>query len=163
MNGWEADKRWSDRFLPEIKMILGLHLIGEPPIEEDCERNTDLIVLKMDPVRIACRIRKNEYYARYPNEITIRSGRPSGAKTELAKIIEGWGNYLFYGFANCDETALAAWRLCDLSALRLWLMRRLWIEKEMPGTHKKNGDGSSTFHAFDVTTMKEIIVADKGF
>ena len=62
MANWENDKRWSDKFLPEIKMILGLHLIGEPPIEEDCERNTDLIVLKMEPVRIACRIRKYKYF-----------------------------------------------------------------------------------------------------
>ena len=40
-------KRWSDRFLPENKQILGLHLIGEPPVKEDAERNTDLIVPDM--------------------------------------------------------------------------------------------------------------------
>lgn len=70
-NNWEINKQWSDRFLPEIKMILGLHLIGEPPIEEDCERNTDLIVLKMEAVRIACRVRRYDYFRRYPNDIRI--------------------------------------------------------------------------------------------
>ena len=31
--GWREDKRWSDRFLPEIKRILGEHLIAEPPMD----------------------------------------------------------------------------------------------------------------------------------
>ena len=35
MNGWEDDKRWSDRFLPEIKGHIGCALISESPIEED--------------------------------------------------------------------------------------------------------------------------------
>lgn len=42
----------------EIKSVLGMRLIGEPPIEEDRERNTDLIVLKMEAVRVGCRIRE---------------------------------------------------------------------------------------------------------
>ena len=75
---WRHDKRWSDRFLPEIKRILGEYLIGEPREAEDIERNTDLIVLKMEAVRIACRIRKYEYLLQYPGEFTIRAARPSG-------------------------------------------------------------------------------------
>ncbi|MFH2059687.1 MAG: hypothetical protein ABIJ59_12390 [Pseudomonadota bacterium] len=35
MNGWKNDKRWSDRFIPEIKSVLAQHLISESPIEED--------------------------------------------------------------------------------------------------------------------------------
>jgi hypothetical protein len=104
---WQADKRWSDKFLRDIKRILGEHLIGEPPMEEDAERNTDLIVLRMDAVRIGCRVRKHKYRDSYQDEFTIRAGRPSGVKTELAKIIEGWGDYFFYGFSNEDETGLA--------------------------------------------------------
>ena len=52
MNNWKTDKRWSDRFLPEIKGIIGAHLITEPPFEEDAERNTDLMVLRLDAIRI---------------------------------------------------------------------------------------------------------------
>ena len=62
MNRWEEDKRWSDKFLIETKRILGENLIGEPPVEEDRDRNTDLITLKMEPVRIACRVRKYQFY-----------------------------------------------------------------------------------------------------
>ena len=161
MANWENDKRWSDKFLPEIKMILGLHLIGEPPIEEDCERNTDLIVLKMEPVRIACRIRKYKYFIDYPHDITIRSSRPSGTKTELTKIIEGWGNYFFYGFSNEDETSLKAWRLCDLNSFRIWLMRELATKNgSMPGSERHNRDGSSNFRTFNSREINNFIRAE---
>ena len=147
---WQRDKRWSDRFLPQIKGILGQHLIGEPPMEEDAERNTDLMVLRMEAVRIGCRVRKHDYYARYPNEFTIRAGRPSGVKTELTKIIEGWGDYFFYGFADQKNERLCAWTLADMKVFRVHYNRMLAdMERgQTPGFHKKNNDNSSTFVAF---------------
>lgn len=155
--------KWSDRFLPEIKQILGLHLIGEPPAEEDQERNTDLIVLKMEAVRIGCRIRKHEYLERYPNEFTIRAGRPSGIKTELSKVLEGWGDFLFYGFCDVQEKKLEHWRLIDFKVFRLWYNRQLYSSDKNihPGMSKKNHDKSSWFIAFDVNKMpKNIIFAE---
>lgn len=149
---WQQDKRWSDRFLPEIKQILGLHLIGEPPIEEDAERNTDLMVLKMEAVRIGCRIRKHDYYQRYGHEFTIRAGRPSGTKTELAKIIEGWGQYFFYGFADPSETRLHSWMLADMNVFRSWYNRCLFDGKH-PGKKNNNTDGSSYFLAFKINDL----------
>jgi len=149
MNGWQDDKRWSDRFLPEIKRILGEHLIGEAATEEDQERNTDLIVLRMEPLRIACRVRRHEYLERYGDEFTIRENRPSGQKTELAKIIEGWGDYLFYGIASPGDQHLAKWTLIDLKVFRLWFARHIARHAgEMPGKQLANGDGSSLFRAF---------------
>lgn len=145
MIGWEKDKRWSDQFMDEIKSILGIHLIGEPPVEEDQERNTDLIVLKMDSVRIACRVRRNEYAVRYGEEFTVRAGRPSGIKTELTKIIEGWGDYFFYGFG--DESKLSKWTLADLNVFRLWYNQQLFLGNH-PGIKQNNDDGSSYFFAF---------------
>ena len=84
---WQDDKKWSDRFIPFIKPILGLYLIGEATQEDDKNKNTDLIVFKMDAVRIACRIRRYSYYKKYNDEFTIRNTRPSNNKSELAKII----------------------------------------------------------------------------
>lgn len=162
LNNWKEDKKWSDRFLPEVKMILGLHLIGEPPIEEDIEHNTDLIILKMEAVRIACRIRHKEYFEKYPNEITIRTNRPSGAKTELAKIIEGWGDYFFYGFANEDETKLYNWKLCKLNAFRLYFNSFIVKQKgEIPGIEKINKDRSSSFRAFNTLKIPDFVIAQK--
>lgn len=152
MKPWQADKRWSDRFLPEIKSILGRHLISEPPAEEDAERNTDLMVLRLDAVRVACRIRKHRYLERYGHEFTIRAGRPSGTKTELTKIIEGWGDYLFYGICDAEERSLAIWTLGDLKVFRLWYNRKLVSlpAGQIPGIGKNNNDGSSHFLAFEI-------------
>ena len=158
MNGWQLDKRWSDKFLPEIKAILGVYLIDEPPIEEDRERNTDLMVLRMDAVRIACRVRKEKYLASYGDEFTIRAGRPSGYKTELAKIIEGWGNYFFYGFAN--ENELVQWKLADLNVFRRWYNTELFYGRH-PGIKRNNRDNSSYFIAFKWCELpSDFIVAE---
>lgn len=162
--GWAEDKRWSDRFLPEIKRILGEHLIGEPPHEEDAERNTDLIVLRMEAVRIGCRVRKHQYANRYGGEFTIREGRPSGVKTELAKIIEGWGDYLLYGFSDETEHALHQWFLGDMRVFRLWFNQSIVINKgKVPGFQNKNSDSAASwFRAFKISDLpKEFVVASK--
>lgn len=145
MKNWQRDKRWSDQFIPEIKSILGVHLIGEPPVEEDQERNTDLMVLKMEAVRVGCRIRKPNYIERFGNEFTIRAGRPSGVKVELAKIIEGWGDYFFYGFGG--EKGLLKWTLANLNVFRLWYNKQLY-QGARPGIKQNNHDNSSYFIAF---------------
>jgi len=161
MNGWEKDKRWSDRYLDEIKAILGVHLIGEPPVEEDQERNTDLTVLRMNPVRIGVRIRRKEYLERYAGEFTIRADRPNGHKTELAKIIEGWGDYFFYGFGG-DE-GLLRWALCDLNVFRTWFNRQLirMDKGKYPGVLKTNHDNSSSLLAFSFSEMPDNFIIAK--
>jgi len=161
MTTWKENKRWSDRFLPEIKRILGERFIGEPPYEEDAEHNTDLIVLKLEPLRFGCRVRRNQYVDRYGDEFTIRAGRPSGAKTELTKIIEGWGDYLFYGFSDSEEKTLAQWAIIDLKVFRAWHSRQLYIG-EHPGIGNANVDGSSSFIAFKLSEMPEAITATWG-
>jgi hypothetical protein len=163
MSNWKQEKEWTDRLLPHVKCILGAHLIGEAPVEEDQEHNTDLIVLTLKPVRVACRIRRNEYLAKYPDEFTVRSSVPSGAKTELTKIIEGWGDYFFYGFADEARLKIAAWTLCDLSVFRIWFNRGIFRlgAGQTPGQIMKNSDGTS-FHAFNLEDLPtEFVVARK--
>jgi len=149
MNNWKEDKKWSDKFLPEIKRILGENLIKEPP-------NTDLIVLKLESIRIACRIRKFNYFEKFRNEFTIRAGRPSNKKVELTKIIEGWGDYLFYGFSNKEETGLIYWKIIDLNKFRLYFNRFLVKNNGyLPGKKQQNFDNSSYFYIF--TDKPELI------
>jgi len=164
VNEVERDKRWADRFLPEIKSILGQYLIGEPPIEEDLKRNTDLMVLKMEAVRIGCRVRKYSFGVNFGDEFTIRVGRPSGAPTELAKIIAGWGDYLFYGFCNETEDALFRWTLADLTVFRLEFARKCIKLPQgiRPGRNIENVDGSSTFSIFRWSEFPEEFVIAKG-
>jgi hypothetical protein len=160
---WQDDQRWSDRFLPEIKRILGEHLIGKAPDTEDIQRNTDLIVLKLDAVRIACRIRRFEYLGKFHDEFTIRAERPNGNKTELTKIIEGWGDYFFYGFSDQQEQYLSAWMLGNLNEFRLWFNRQISSNQgQMPGSFILNTDNSSRFRAFKIVELpSEFIVAIK--
>ena len=150
MLDWQTQKTWSDQFLTEIKGILGVHLIGEAKREEDAERNTDWMVLGMAAVRIGCRIRRYKYLAAYGNEFTIRAGVISGAKTELTKIIEGWGDYFFYGFANEDGKGLAHWTLADMKVFRRYHCRMLANSPVgmWPGIGKVNKDGQTSFAAF---------------
>jgi len=149
MTDWRDDKHWSDRFVPEIKAIAGRYLLMVAPEIEDIERNSDLITLHMNTVRIACRIRRSEYI-QYADEFTIRCHRAQGGKTELEKIIEGWGDYLFYGIADTDEQRLQCWALLDLRVFRTWWSNQLLRlpRGAIPGTLHYNRDGSSSFLAF---------------
>lgn len=160
MNDWKVDKKWSDQFIPEMKAILGYYLVGEAAQDEDAERNTDLMVYKMETARIGCRVRTREYMERYGDEFTIRSGRPSGVKTELAKIIEGWGDYFFYGFASVTPGHLEKWFLGDMKVFRLWFMREMArCGGSIPGMAQHNRDGSSKFVAFTISDLpKEFVV-----
>lgn len=161
---FKTDKQWSDKFIPEIKSIVGRHILDIAPIEEDMERNTDLIVLGINGVRIGCRVRTHDYLRGYGDQFTIRAGRPNGRKTELTKIFEGWGNYFFYGFSNCNESGLEKWFLGDLIPFRIWFFRELYNKTVNPNykcrwEERKNGDGSSSFMAFKLSNMpKNFIV-----
>jgi hypothetical protein len=67
---------------------------------------------------------------------------PSGAKTELQKIIEGLGDWLFYGFAIDDGGVdIAPWYIVDLDYFRANLIRRIDRQEPWVG-QKRNGDGS---------------------
>ena len=159
----EHDFGWQRGYLTAVKQAVGIHLIAEAPIEEDRNHNTDLIVLKLDAVRIACRIRRYHYLDRYSGEFTIRSSRPNGAMTELAKIISGWGQYIFYGFAEQDGPNLAAWLLGDLNVFRLRYARSLAYNRPL-GVEQPNQDGSSNFTAFRIDDFPaDFIVARKPY
>jgi hypothetical protein len=154
---WKDDKKWSDIFIPEIKQILGKtfnvdeDLIVEADDEEDMKHNTDIVLL-INSKRVACRIRRLFYYNKhyYRNDFTIRTDRPSGSKTELEKIREGWGDYFFYGFG--DEEKLLWWGIGDLKTFRNWFEENTTITRFggeiFPGIKHSNKDGSSDFHVF---------------
>jgi hypothetical protein len=159
MNGWEDDKRWSDRFMPQIKGLLGHALIVDAPMIEDQQRNTDLRVLKMRDVEIAVRLRRAEYQC-YRGQITMRSRRPSGMQTELAKVITGWGDYYWYGFAHAAEIAVEGWLIGDLDAFRIWHAREMHRNQgHPPGLVMRNHDRSADFTVYNAFAIPNFIVA----
>jgi hypothetical protein len=165
MGDYQSDREISDLYIPEIKAAVGSFLVDVAPDVEDTQRNTDLIVLKMDAKRVACRVRSQKYLDLYPDEFTIRTSRPSGVKTELTKLIQGFGDYIFYGFGDGHGTLLK-WKIGDLSVFRLWFMRHLQIAGgKVPGFENSNKDNSSGFRAFkwDEVAIREgepFVVAD---
>lgn len=156
----ERDFDWQRHLIPEIKRVLANYLIVEADAKEDMEHNTDLIVLRLDTIRVACRLRRSEYLAKYGDEFTIRTSRPSGADTELTKMLGGWGDYIFYGFASPTGDTIAAWMLGDLKVFRLWHHRELWAGRR-PGIEKPNRDGSSEFRAYNINQLPADFVVSR--
>lgn len=150
----ERAKRQQRHLIPQVAQAIAPYLIVEAPAEEDRRHNTDLIVLRLDAIRVACRIRDVKYLSQYGDEFTIRSRRPNGTETELAKILAGWGDYIFYGFASPDYQRLIAWFLGDLNIFRLWHHRYLRDNHgEIPGERVPNVDGSSDFRAYRISDL----------
>ena len=101
-------------------------------------------------MRIAARIRREMYRDKYVSEFTIRVKRPSGTKTEFRKIVEGFGDWMFYGFEYGDN--IFPWYLIDLSAFRAHLIEDVGLNQFIhnPSNHRQNGDGT-TFLPFDLS------------
>lgn len=157
---FDRDFDYQRQLIPEIKRVLANYLIVEADAKEDMQHNTDLIVLKLDTIRVACRVRRFSFLERYPDEFTIRSSRPSGAETELTKMLSGWGDYIFYGFASPSGDELAAWMLGDLKVFRVWHHRELWASRR-PGVEQRNGDASSKFMAYNLTNLPADFVVSR--
>jgi hypothetical protein len=147
--GYQHDRVWSDKFIPAMKQIIGPHLLEPAPAEWDVGKATDLVVLQARNVCIAARVRRHGYADRYGHEFTIRSQRDSGARTEMEKIIDGWGDWMFYGHADKGETGFDRWSLIDLRAFRAALVR---AKGSVVFERHSNGDGTH-FVAFDLRSF----------
>ena len=159
---FDSDKKRVDKFEPEIKRLCGEIFIQTAPERIDCGEATDLLVLDIKPIKIACRIRTHEYWKRYPYEFTIRSSRPSNVDTELQKILCGaWCEYNFYGFADQKDEKLLAWFIGDLKVFRREWNKALWVKANklnMPTIkwkERSNHDKSSKFFVFDIRLFPE--------
>lgn len=149
---YARDRIWSDQFIPHMRQIIGPHLLTPSSMEVDTQQAADLVVFKARDVTIACRVRRHGYADKYPNEFTIRSARDSGARTELEKLTDGWGDWMFYGHAAQSGPTVERWMLIDLSAWRAALIRH----RDQIVFHKRsNGDGTH-FVAFDASSFPQL-------
>ena len=157
---FENDKKRVDKFEPQIKSICGQVFIKTAPKRIDCEEATDLIVLEIDPIRIACRVRHHKFLNYYDDEFTIRYDRPSGAKTELEKILNGWCDYNFYGFADKSDTYVEQWIIGDLN-----VFRDEYLALKLSGRVIKrwNRDGSSELSAFKIKDLSNKFIYADGY
>ena len=163
---YETDRRWSDRYIDAIRAIIGPRLLVTAPWELDRKQNTDLMVLTARDMTIACRVRRPGYASRYGWDVTLRAARDTGAETELAKVVKGWGDWMFYAHAlDGDRIGFERWFLLDLHALRVDLTREgvrsaLDMPLRMGGLFKRQGNGDGThFVAFDVRDFPLVVLA----
>jgi hypothetical protein len=156
---YAENREWSDQYLPSVRGLVGPLLLVPAPVERDVNEATDLIVLRARDMTIAVRLRRPGYAGRYPGQFTIRAKLPSGAKTELAKIVEGWGDWLFYGHAD-GHIGISEWVLIDLHYLRAAFIRKPALLHSPDGTasgKQRNDDGTS-FMWFDANLLPPAVV-----
>ncbi len=154
--GYKEQRAWSDTFIPQIKSIVGPYLLEESSFEIDTQQACDLIVMTARDLRIAARVRQNQYHVNYPFEFTIRNVVRNNGRTEIHKIIDGWGDWMFYGLTdgcNVTSTTILHWYLIDLDVFRSDMMRFKWVgEPDIKWGKKENGDGTG-FAWFDVRSF----------
>jgi len=153
MGEYIDDREWSDRFIPELRRLIGPYLLQPSTVDEDQHQATDLVVLKARDMTIACRVRRSEYRQRYIGQFTLRSRRDNGTKTEFRKIVEGWADWMFYGFHTGTGTAIAPWYLINLTTFRAhWIDEGWRKERRIKWGTVPNGDGT-WFAWFQINTF----------
>lgn len=150
MSAYTKDRAWSDQYIPSIRRVVGPELLVVSPDEIDRTQAADLIVLRGRDMTIAARMRKAGYADRYPYDFTIRSHRESGAKTELAKFLEGWGDWMFYGHASTVPGVISRWWLIDLHIWRAALLQQGYSGGWKSLCTTQNNFDGTRFVAFDV-------------
>jgi hypothetical protein len=160
MSGYANDRSWSDRYIPLVASLVAPKLLIPAPFERDTKEATDLIVLTARDLKIAVRLRRqSQFKPEYGNQITFRARRSNGVATELEKIIGGFGDWFFYGWAFAeDPPEIVRWFLVDLNAWRIQYSRAL--RRKVAGTKPKlqwgeqsNSDGETSFCWFDLATF----------
>jgi hypothetical protein len=161
--GYRIDRAYGERFVPLVARLLGHHALESSPFHMDARRATDLIVLRAEPLEIGVRIRRPGYEHFWP-EFTIRSHRDNGAATELAKVMQGFMTWMFYGHGNhprAAEPVLSSWMLVDMRVFRWTLQKRGEPRAREAGAlvDQSNGDGTH-FVACDARLFPRRLILD---
>src|SRR5262245_28501171 len=89
---------WMPRVIAIIGPVLGPRLLQAATLTlADFEEEGDIITRH---AHIGSRVRKPGFSGRFGREITITCERESGLKTQHHKIMEGKGDFFFYGHAT---------------------------------------------------------------
>lgn len=138
---------WQKPFLLPVANILRQHIaelvkFRVSTFEEDTKEGTDL-VLVLNDVRIAIRLRRDNIPYR---DFTIRYSVPSGAKTELEKLRNGYADWYFYGWII--NRVIVEYIIVNLHSLR----QSGVLDYKYPV--RRNTD-NTTFIAIPISTLSE--------
>lgn len=156
---FEDDFHWQERFrghFSEIARLVCQVEVAAP--EDDWKRNTDFILtMKKASLTISARARRAKYSKLYADTFSIRLRRESGARTEMAKLLDGYGDILIYGFeSKPGSDRLYPWLLADLDTLRQYIRDGGRYEP------KPNGDGTTAAYFYLADMAPEFIVESEG-
>jgi hypothetical protein len=116
---YKCDRQWADSYEDQVLRILTelmphLVMLYVASDEKDMKQATDFEV-RMKGGAIAVRLRRTKK-CRW-RDLTIRTHRDTGSKTELAKIKEGYAFRYFYGWID-ENGIIVEWMLVDLNKVR---------------------------------------------
>lgn len=145
----QRDWNWSDGFLPEVRRILMqnaalLFTVQIASTYQDVKEATDMLLMVNGQRTVAVRLRRAQYSYR---DLTIRASRISGARTELDKIRNGYGDIYLYGWTY--GWTISEWMLVNLHRLR---------SSSLLNSHWKmtiNRDGATGFISIPYMTLYE--------
>ncbi|MCP3898610.1 MAG: hypothetical protein GY707_02625 [Desulfobacteraceae bacterium] len=159
MNNYQKQREWSDKYLGQIKNIVGPLMLEESSFEIDTQQATDLVMVKGKNKDIACRVRKPGYFNNFKYEFTVRKKNKYGYNTELRKIINGYADWAFYGHVNKSDE-IHAWYVIDLNVFRSNLISRPDFIKLHRKEQSNKLSGDTQFSAFDIRSFtKNILIA----
>ncbi len=144
---YNQNRSYSDGYMSSVKSILGQAIISESTFKQDTEEGFDLIT--PNTKKIACRVRDYDRYKQYIQEFTIRSRSEYNKKTEIHKILEGYGDWMFYGFTQGNDVKY--WSIIDLDIFRSNHTTAHYKEN-------KNYDGNTKFRAYKLGTFPPDII-----
>jgi hypothetical protein len=147
-SAFKREFAWQGGYAMAIRETVGAQLaVRAASMTEDRSHNTDFFVLDTVAGRVAARVRRPKYRVGYSEQFPIRAALASGAETELAKLLRGWGDYLFYAFAADERDPskrFSAWLLADLHVFRKWHGDYTARNNlALPGIYKDNHDGTA--------------------
>lgn len=120
MTYWKENHKWIDKYRDQITSTLSRDLsskvvaVIDVAVDEGVNYSTDRIFEMEGGKKVITRLRKIEYMKYL--EWTIVASRPSGVKTELSKLRDGFGDFYFYGYVN--DTDVVKYFLFDLNLVR---------------------------------------------
>jgi len=127
VSSYRTQRSWSDQHMPKVKAAIADAIFKPADDHLDMKEATDLVFMSptgFPNLHIAVRLRKHSYFDRYKHEFTLRCQTRTNCQTELAKIMEGRGDLIFYAFLNEQETDFLKYTIGDLQVFREWYRDR---------------------------------------
>lgn len=125
---WKSDRDYGEQFMPLVTVIADAvyeeyrkkYGFKKASYKLDVKQATDLFMMK-GPNSLGVRIRRPRFLGW--NDFTIRYARDSGAETEYSKVMRGFMDWFFYGWANSKQE-LARWLILDMDVFRAHVVER---------------------------------------